>query len=129
MGTYAITTSGFPIDRNLVSEYLGFDEPVENSYRATVTNNMLFFPSVSVQSIMLLLTRIIADISHKASTEVAMLDFPDDIVQISSIMPQKKNPVILEHVRIQANKSFRLTEKVINIFKNTPYQDFNEIRR
>ncbi len=127
MGAAAITTTGFQIDRKLVAEYLGFNKPVHNSYRAIVSHEWLFFPSVSVQGILFNISRLIADLIHKSSFEVEFIDFPDELVQISSIMPQKRNPVILEHARIRANKSIELLNIPVKVFLNVPYQDVNEI--
>ncbi|MGJ8454141.1 argininosuccinate lyase [Pseudothermotoga sp. U03pept] len=126
MGAGAITTTGFSIDRNIVSEYLGFSKPVENSYRAIVTSHWIVHPSSSLKNLMNDLTRIVQDFIHKASCEVGIFQFPDDLVQISSIMPQKRNPVILEHLRIRANIAYGIFESIERVFVNTPYQDINE---
>ena len=102
MGACAITGTGFPLDRDLVSGLLGFETPVTNTYRAISTSHWLVKPAGAIADVMSDLTRLAADMSHKASCEVGVLTFPDNLVQISSIMPQKRNPVILEHIRIQA---------------------------
>ncbi|MFN4190398.1 MAG: argininosuccinate lyase [Pseudothermotoga sp.] len=126
MGSGAITTTGFPIDRKMVSEYLGFSEPVENSYRAIVTSHWITFPSSCLKILMNDLTRLVQELIQKSSCEVGIFHFPDELVQISSIMPQKRNPVILEHLRIRANIAYGIFDAVERIFVNTPYQDINE---
>ncbi|MGE0033695.1 MAG: argininosuccinate lyase, partial [Pseudothermotoga sp.] len=126
MGSAAITTSGFKIDRKIVSDYLGFLEPVENSYRAIVTSHWISMPIGCLKVLACDLSRFAQDILHRASCEVGIFDFPDELVQISSIMPQKRNPVILEHLRIRSSVSFGLFNAVENAFLNTPYQDVNE---
>jgi argininosuccinate lyase len=126
MGACAITTTGFPIDRALVSTLLGFIEPVANSYQAISTSHWLLIP---VQNWILFLndlTRFIEDMIHKSSYEVGILSYPDDLVQISSIMPQKRNPVILEHIRIKAGIVLGVFQSFFNVFHNTGYQDINE---
>jgi argininosuccinate lyase len=72
------------------------------------------------------LSRFAQDVLHKASCEVGIFSFPDELVQISSIMPQKRNPVILEHLRIRSSVSFGFFNAVEVAFLNTPYQDVNE---
>ena len=67
------------------------------------------------------------DLSHKASCEVGLLSFPDELVQVSSIMPQKRNPVILEHIRIQAGLGIGILNGIETLFQNVPYQDVNEV--
>jgi len=126
MGAGAITTTGFDIDRKIVSEYLGFSKPVENSYRAIVTSHWIVFPSSSLKILLADLTRVVQEFIHKSSCEVGIFQFPDELVQISSIMPQKRNPVILEHLRIRANIAYGIFESIERVFVNTPYQDINE---
>jgi argininosuccinate lyase len=73
------------------------------------------------------ITRLMADMGHKASCEVGMLSFPDELVQVSSIMPQKRNPVIIEHIRIQSGMAAGDFQSLIDLFHNVPYQDVNEV--
>jgi argininosuccinate lyase len=47
-------------------------------------------------------------------------------VQISSIMPQKRNPVPLEHVRILASKALAQSQAVVSCLHNTPFTDMND---
>ena len=127
MGACAITTTGFPINRDLVSGLLGFDSPIPNSYGAISGSHWLSFPSGAMGQLLTDLGRYTADFLHKASCEVGILDFPDSLVQISSIMPQKRNPVILEHIRIQASLSLGILRGIETLFRNTPFQDINEV--
>jgi argininosuccinate lyase len=126
MGSAAITSTGFRIDREIVSDYLGFFEPVENSYRAIVTSNWINMALDPLKVLAIDLSRFAQDVLHKASCEVGIFSFPDELVQISSIMPQKRNPVILEHLRIRSSVSFGFFNAVEVAFLNTPYQDVNE---
>jgi argininosuccinate lyase len=57
---------------------------------------------------------------------VGHLYVPDEFVQISSIMPQKRNPVAMEHIRIQASLVVGLCEAVISSLHNTPFTDMND---
>jgi argininosuccinate lyase len=126
MGACAITTTGFPIDRELVSRLLGFSKPALNSYGAISVSHWLTFPAGAIRLLLTNIGRYIADIHHKASCEVGIAGFPDSLVQISSIMPQKRNPVILEHVRIQASLSIGILNGIEDLFRNIPFQDVNE---
>ncbi|MGB9789212.1 MAG: argininosuccinate lyase [Thermotoga caldifontis] len=126
MGSCAITTTGFPIDRVMVSDYLGFSEPIENSYRAIVTSHWVSLPSSCLKILMNDLTRFVQEIVPKSSCEVGIFQFPDDLVQVSSIMPQKRNPVVLEHIRLRAGTAHGIFDAVEKVFLNTPYQDINE---
>lgn len=127
MGACAITTTGFAIDRARVSRLLGCVDPVPNSYQAISTSHWLTFPASACSSLMTDITRFAADLGHKASCEVGMVTFPDELVQVSSIMPQKRNPVIIEHMRIQAGLARGGFAAVVELFGNVPYQDVNEV--
>ena len=126
LGACAITGTGFPIDRARVAELLGMDGFVANSYQAIATSHWLVKPAQALRTLMQDLGRFAADLSHKASCEVGLYDFPDDLVQISSIMPQKRNPVIIEHLRIQAGQAAGLCATIEELYRNVPYQDVNE---
>jgi argininosuccinate lyase len=126
MGACAITGTGFPIDRARVAELLGLAEPIPNTYQAISTSHWLTRPAQALYDAMLDIGRFAADLIHKASAEVGLYDFPDELVQVSSIMPQKRNPVILEHLRIQSGQVAGVCLAVEESFRNVPYQDVNE---
>lgn len=126
-GSAAITTSGFNLDRKELAELLGFRRPVENSYRAIVSAHWITHPSSAIRLFLEDVGRFVADIGHKASNEVGLINFPDDLVQISSIMPQKRNPVILEHIRIFSEMAAGEFANLTTLFRNVPFQDVNEV--
>lgn len=126
MGACAITGSGFPIDRERVARLLGFDGYIVNTYQAISTSHWLVGVASSLQTLMIDIGRFVADLLHKASSEVGLYQFPDELVQVSSIMPQKRNPVVLEHIRIQAEMIAGECQGAIRSFQNVPYQDVNE---
>jgi argininosuccinate lyase len=127
MGACAITGTGFPIDRERMAVLLGFGRTVANTYGAIAGGHWLTYPAADLRAVLLDLTRLLMDLSHKASCEVGLLGFPDDLVQVSSIMPQKRNPVILEHARIQAGLGTGILSGIEELFRNAPYQDINEL--
>ncbi len=126
MGACAITGSGFPVDRQYVSDLLGFENYIPNTYQAVSTSHWLVNAASTIRNLMIDIGRFAADLLHKASSEVGLYRFPDDLVQVSSIMPQKRNPVILEHIRIQAEMVAGACDAVAHSFLNVPYQDVNE---
>lgn len=126
MGACAITGTGFPLDRALVARLLGFADFVGNTYAAISTAHWLTRPAAALESLLQDYTRLVADLIHKASSEVGIVTFPDELVQISSIMPQKRNPVILEHARIQSGMALGGCASLRELYRNVPYQDVNE---
>jgi argininosuccinate lyase len=99
LGAAAFTTTGFPIDRALTARLLGFAGLVENGYDAVgAADHMLEAAGVLVTA-SASLSRFVYDLLIWARPEVGVVRIADAFVQISSIMPQKRNPVVLEHVR------------------------------
>ena len=126
MGACAITGTGFPIDRERVADLLGFSHPLTNTYQAISSSRWLQVPAQALAVVMTDIGRFAADLLHKASCEVGLYDFPDDLVQVSSIMPQKRNPVIIEHLRIQAGEVANQCLGASAMYRNVPFQDVNE---
>ncbi|WP_085992991.1 argininosuccinate lyase [Oceanobacillus senegalensis] len=126
MGAAAITTTGFPINRERVAELLGFDGLVENSYDAIATGDYLVEAAQVLVSLMINMGRWIQEFLRMASKEVGLIKVSDAYVQISSIMPQKRNPVSLEHSRAISSSAAAEGLAVIHMVHNTPYGDIND---
>ena len=62
-----------------------------------------------------------------AMMEFDVIRLPDGYVQASSIMPQKRNPVAVEHVRAIASKALGQTLGVLTSVHNTPFGDINDV--
>ena len=123
LGACAITGTGFPIDRQLTSDLLGFDEPTGNTYGSIATVDYLL-ESVSAAAVLLSgLGRVVQDLLLWSTMEFGYLRLADGFVQASSIMPQKRNPVALEHARAIASKALGQAGAVMLAVHNTPFGD------
>jgi argininosuccinate lyase len=123
LGSCAITGTGFPIDRHLTSDLLGFDGPTGNTYGSIATVDYLV-ESLSAAAVLLVgLGRVLQDLLLWCTAEIQYLRLPDGFVQGSSIMPQKRNPVALEHARAIASKALGQATGVILAVHNTPFGD------
>ena len=67
--------------------------------------------------------RFVQDMLLWCTSEVGYLRLPDDLVQISSIMPQKRNPVALEHARALLSKAVAQANGLPLVVHNTPFGD------
>ncbi|MBN8209387.1 argininosuccinate lyase [Bacillus sp. NTK071] len=123
MGAAAITTTGFPISRERMVELLGFEDIMENSYDAIGTGDYLLETALTLVSMMTNIGRWVQELLRMASNEVGLLNVSDAYVQVSSIMPQKRNPVSLEHSRALASSAVGEGLSVIQMIHNTPYGD------
>ncbi|HET7698355.1 MAG TPA: argininosuccinate lyase [Vicinamibacterales bacterium] len=123
LGACAITGTGFPIDRARTTELLGFDAPTVNTYGSIATVDYLL-ESVSATSVLLVgLGRVVQDLLLWCTMEFGYLRLADGFVQGSSIMPQKRNPVALEHARAIGSKAVGQAAGVIVAAHNTPFGD------
>jgi argininosuccinate lyase len=126
MGAAAITTSGFPIDRQRVAELLGFSAPLRNSYGCIAAVDYVTATYGAIELMFLHLGRPIQDLQFWTSFEVGQVHVPNALVQISSIMPQKRNPVPIEHLRHLASQTFGRARAMLDIMHNTPFTDMND---
>jgi len=123
LGACAITGTGFPIDRDRTAALLGFDGTTGNTYGSIATVDYLL-ESVSAASVMLVgLGRVVQDLLLWCTREFGYLRLPDGFVQSSSIMPQKRNPVALEHARAIGSKALGQATAVTLAVHNTPFGD------
>ncbi len=126
MGAAAITTSGFPIDRARVADLLGFDAPLLNSYGCIASVDYVTGLYSAIKLVFLHLGRLIQDLQFWSAFEVGQLYVPNSLVQISSIMPQKRNPVPIEHLRHMASVTVGRCDMVVGVMHNTPFTDMND---
>ena len=99
LGVAALSGTSFNIDRNYTSKKLGFKKPTNNSIDTVSDRDFVldFLYSVSVCSMHI--SRIAEELIIWSSDGFNLINISDKIVTGSSIMPQKKNPDLLEYLR------------------------------
>ncbi|MBZ5558118.1 MAG: argininosuccinate lyase [Acidobacteriia bacterium] len=123
LGACAITGTGFPIDRQLTSDLLGFGGPTVNTYGSIATVDYLL-ESVSAAAVLLVgHGRFVQDLLLWSSAEFSYVRLGDGFVQCSSIMPQKRNPVAIEHARAIGSKALGQAQAIVTCVHNTPFGD------
>src|SRR3954467_3538827 len=123
LGACAITGTGFPIDRDLTTELLGFCGPTGNTYGSIATVDYLLESASAAVVLLTGLGRFVQDLLLWSTAEFSYLRLGDGYVQCSSIMPQKRNPVALEHARAIASKALGQALAIITAVHNTPFGD------
>ncbi|MED3563942.1 argininosuccinate lyase [Bacillus xiapuensis] len=123
LGAAAMTTTGFPISRVRTCELLGFEGIVENSYDAIAGADYLLETSAALMICMVNTGRWIQDFLQQVTREYGTFTVADPYVQVSSIMPQKRNPVSIEHSRALASSAISEAQAVMNMIHNTPFGD------
>ena len=126
MGAAAITTSGFPLDRDAMAELLGFAGVQENAYGCIAADDYLTSVYGAVQLLFVHLGRFVQDLNAWTGFEVGHLHVPDAYVQVSSIMPQKRNPVAVEHLRLLCSLAAGRAASTLGVLHNTPFTDVND---
>jgi argininosuccinate lyase len=102
LGAAALCGSSYPIDRELTARLLGFDGVWEHTEDAVVSADYMLEASNAALMSLVTQARLAEDIIYWCSNEVGFADLPNDLIDSSSIMPQKRNPVICATVRAQA---------------------------
>ena len=105
MGACAFAGTGWDIDRHRVKELLGCDALVENSQDAVGSIDYVIEFASAVAIHMSNLSRLAEDLQIWSSDEYGMIDIDEAYAGTSSIMPQKKNPLILERIKSYAAES------------------------
>ena len=123
LGACAITGTGFPIDRQLTSELLGFCGPTGNTYGSIATVDYLLESTSATAVLLVGLGRFVQDLLLWCTSEFSYVRFGDGFVQSSSIMPQKRNPVAIEHARAIGSKALGQAQAVLTSVHNTPFGD------
>ena len=123
LGACAITGTGFPIDRELTSSLLGFDGPTTNTYGSIATVDYLLESASAAAVLLAGHGRFVQDLLLWSTAEFNYMRLGDGFVQSSSIMPQKRNPVALEHARAIGSKALGQSQAIVLSVHNTPFGD------
>jgi argininosuccinate lyase len=126
LGAAAITTSGFKLDRQRVAGLLGFAAVQENSYGCIAIVDYVAETYAALKVLCLGLGRFVQDLNSWTGFEIGHVHVPDAFVQISSIMPQKRNPVPVEHLRLMCSLAAGRADAVLLALHNTPFTDMND---
>ena len=110
-----------PIDRMRVSDLLGFSRPCHNVLYASQTRGKMELVILSSMSqLMLTLSRLSEDLILFSLPEFSYFVLPDELCTGSSIMPQKRNPDVLELVRAKSSRVAADAQAVWGILRALP---------
>ncbi|MDQ6908736.1 MAG: argininosuccinate lyase [Chloroflexota bacterium] len=127
LGAAAFTTTAFPIDRDRIAALLGFDGVIENGYDAVGASDAMLEAVGALVICASSLSRFLYDLLVWARIEVGFIRVDDAFVQISSIMPQKRNPVVLEHLRAHLAYIYGDAAAVQTMTHNAAFADTNDV--
>jgi len=99
LGAGPVGGTSITIDRHSTARMLGFDDVIENSLDATSTRDFVTEYVAMISILMTNLSRISEDFIIWSTSEFSFIELSDEFTSPSSVMPQKKNPDILELTR------------------------------
>ena len=128
LGVAALTGTSFNIDRNYTTKKLGFKKPTNNSIDTVSDRDFVldFLYGISVCSMHI--SRIAEELIIWSSGGFNLIYLSDKIVTGSSIMPQKRNPDLLEYLRGKSGTSFGNLFSMLTILKGLPLSYFKDLQ-
>ncbi len=130
LGAGALAATSFPINRDRTAQLLGFNGLVENSIDAVASRDFILETLAALALIDVNLSRLAEDFVIWSSPDFGVIELPDEFTSTSSIMPQKKNPEVLEVIRAHASRTLGNLVAATAAVKSLPSAynlDFQEI--
>ena len=120
LGSGALATTTYNIDREFVAAELGFDGVMQNSMDG-VSDRDFCLESASIMAILMShMSRFSEEIILWCSSEFGFIELDDAFSTGSSIMPQKKNPDIAELVRGKCGRVYGALVTLLTVMKGLP---------
>ncbi|AKH42339.1 Argininosuccinate lyase 1 [Croceibacterium atlanticum] len=120
LGSAALAGTGFPIDREMTAQALGFDRPTDNSLDAVSDRDFALDYLQAAAQCSVHLSRLAEEFVIWASQPFGFVRMPDTLSTGSSIMPQKKNPDAAELVRGHAGRIVGCATALLVTMKGLP---------
>ena len=120
LGSGALASTTYPIDRRLVSDLLGFSAPTQNSLDGVSDRDFCIELASAVATLMMHLSRLSEEVILWCSWEFKFIELDDAYSTGSSIMPQKKNPDITELVRGKTARAIGNLTTLLTMMKGLP---------
>jgi argininosuccinate lyase len=132
LGSGAGFGSSFPIDRNLTTQLLGFEELNYNVVYAQMSRGKTErIVAQALANIAATLSRLSMDACLYLNQNFGFISFPDELTTGSSIMPHKKNPDVFELIRAHCNRIQALPNEIMLMAANLPsgyHRDFQLLK-
>jgi len=122
LGAVAFSGTNIPINRERTAELLGFDGLIENALDSVASRDFLVETVFAMCLQCVTLSRVASDLIMWGSNLLNMVEIDDAYAGISSIMPQKKNPVALEHCRARGGLIIGELTGLLSILRGTFYE-------
>ncbi len=129
LGAGAFAGTPFAIDREETARLLGFPGVIDNTLDAVASRDFIFEIMAALTLLATTWSRIAQDYFVWSTDEFGLIHFPDSVAGTSSIMPQKKNPVVLEYLKGRAGKVLGLFTGAMASLKGTNFSHTGDANR
>lgn len=120
LGSAALAGTTLPIDRGFVAEKLGFDGICANSLDATSDRDFAIEAAFALSLLSTHLSSWAEEWILWNTSEFDFISLPDRLCTGSSIMPQKKNPDVLELIRGRTGRTVASLTQLLILTKSLP---------
>ena len=120
LGSGALATTTYPLNRKRTAELLGFAAISENSLDGVSDRDFLLEFLAAASITMMHLSRFCEEIILWASNEFQFIEIDDGFSTGSSIMPQKKNPDVAELIRGKTGRVYGNLQSLLVTMKGLP---------
>lgn len=120
LGSGALASTTYPIDRHRVCDILGFDEITQNSLDGVSDRDFCIELTSAISVLMMHLSRFSEEIIMWCSWEFKFIELDDAYATGSSIMPQKKNPDVTELIRGKTGRVYGDLNTLLVMMKGIP---------
>lgn len=120
LGSGALATSTYPIDREFVARELGFSKVTLNSLDSVSDRDYVIETLSTISMIMMHLSRFSEEIILWCTNEFSFIELSDEYSTGSSIMPQKKNPDVAELIRGKTGRVYGDLMTLLTVMKGLP---------
>ncbi|MFA5959588.1 MAG: argininosuccinate lyase [Tatlockia sp.] len=120
LGAGALAGSSLPLDRHWTAHTLGFKGIIENTLDAVSDRDFIIEFCAASSLIMVHLSRMSADLILWATQEFAFITLDDAFATGSSLMPNKKNPDVLELIRGKSGRVFGHLMGILTVMNALP---------
>ncbi len=120
LGSGALAGVDFPINREMTAKELGFSQIMRNSLDATASRDVIIEFLSDAAICISNLSRQSEDLIIWNSAEFSFVELPDKLTTGSSIMPQKKNPDVLELIRGKTGRVYGDLVALLTVVKGLP---------
>ena len=128
LGSAALSGTSYNIDRSFTSKKLGFNKPTDNSMDAVSDRDFAIDFLYAAAVCAMHLSRLAEDFIIFNSDAYKLIEFKDDMLTGSSIMPQKKNPDPAELIRGRVGINYGKLNSILTIMKGLPMSYFKDLQ-